>query len=140
MRKNLRYLLLIAAITCLWATNLAAQQSGESMLQPKHYGNIPYISGGIGLDEREALNSLAAGYDLKLMFAVSAGNYLADVRVEIRDASGQLLLDAVSEGPWFFTHLPPGHYNVSVSLAGSVQRQDVHVSGRGRSQLNFFWK
>jgi hypothetical protein len=140
MRNNLRYLVMALAITCLWVTNTAAQQSGESLLQPKHSGNIPYLSGGVGLDEREALNTLAAGYDLKLMFAVSAGNYLADVRVEIRDAGGQLLVDAVSEGPWFFAHLPPGHYNVSVSLAGAVQRQNVQVSGRGRSQLNFFWK
>ena len=140
MRNTLRYLVMIVAITFLWVTNAAAQLSSESVLQPKHYGNIPYISGGIGLDEREALNSLATGYNLKLMFAVPAGNYLADVRVEIRNASGQLEVDAISEGPWFFAHLPPGRYNVSVSFAGSTQRQDVQVSGGGRSQLNFFWK
>ena len=140
MRTNLRNLIVGMVMTCLWAGSVSAQQSGDSQLQPKHYGNVPYISGGIGLDERETLSHLAGGYDLKLMFAVSAGNYLADVRVEIRDATGQMVLDAVSEGPWFFAHLPPGRYNVSVNLAGAVQRQNVQVSGRGQTQLNFFWK
>jgi hypothetical protein len=140
MRNDLRTLVVALVIISIGAGSVFAQQGGDPQLQPKHYGNIPYISGGIGLDEREALSHLAGGYDLKLMFAVAAGNYLADVRVEIRDPAGQLVLDALSEGPWFFAHLPPGRYNVSVKLAGAVQRQNVQVSGRGQSQLNFLWK
>ncbi|HAA03266.1 MAG TPA: hypothetical protein DCZ69_04785 [Syntrophobacteraceae bacterium] len=139
MRNNLRNLIVALLFVLLGAGSVSAQ-GGDSTFQPKYYGNVPYVSGGIGLDEREALTQFAAGYDLKLMFAVAAGNYLADVRVEILDAAGRMVLQAVSEGPWFFAHLPPGRYNVAVNLAGVSQRQTVQVSGQGQTRLNFFWK
>lgn len=40
---------------------------------------IMYVSGGIGLDKREALRLVGQDYDLRLSFAEKAGNYLSDV-------------------------------------------------------------
>jgi hypothetical protein len=117
-----------------------AQLNDDSAMQPSYYGSIPYLSGGVGLDEREELSQVARNYDLKLTFAVTAGNYLSDVSVQIHNSDGRLVLEAVSDGPWFFAHLPVGRHTVTVNVMGKTQQQSVQVSGRGQSQLNFFWK
>jgi hypothetical protein len=140
MQRNLRVLAASLVVVCVWASALFAQQPESFPIQPKHYGNVPYLSGGVGLDEREALNQMARDYDLKLSFAVSGGNYLGDIAVEIRDAGGRMVLEAVSEGPWFFTKLPSGRYTVLVKVMGKTQQKTVQVSGRGQTVLNFFWK
>ena len=138
--NSFRFLALAMMITCLWTSLVMAQQSDDSAMQPSYYGSIPYLSGGVGLDEREELSRVARNYDLKLTFAVTAGNYLSDVSVQIHNAAGRLVLEAVSDGPWFFAQLPVGRYTVMVNVMGKTQQQSVQVSGRGQSQLNFFWK
>jgi hypothetical protein len=140
MHGKIRSLVAGLVIVCAWATVSSAQQSGSFPIQPKHSGSVSYISGGIGLDEREALIQMGKDYDLKLSFAVTSGNYLGDIAVEIRDASGRTLLEASSEGPWFFAKLPPGRYTVTVTVMGQTQRKSVQVGGRGQTVVNFFWK
>ncbi|MCX8018797.1 MAG: carboxypeptidase regulatory-like domain-containing protein, partial [Rhodocyclaceae bacterium] len=78
-------------------------------------------------------------FNLRLLFAETGGAYLADIRVRIQDSSGALLLDAVSQGPWFYAKLAPGRYRVSVDNAGMVQTRDVNVPAAGGVDLNFYW-
>jgi hypothetical protein len=129
-------LVLICAVVC---AGFAADPS-DFPIKAKSYSGIPYVSGGIGLDEREALTRMSPDYNLKLSFAVTSGNYLGDVPIVIRDAGGKVVLEAVSEGPWFLTKLPPGKYNVTAKLMGQIQQRSVQVSAGGQSQLSFFWK
>jgi hypothetical protein len=140
MHRNARIIAASLVFVCVWSSAVFAQTPESFPIQPKQYGNIPYISGGVGLDEREALSQMARDYDLKLSFALTGGNYLGDVAVEVRDTGGRMVLEAVSEGPWFFTKLPPGRYTVSVRVTGKTQQKTVQVSGRGQTVLNFFWK
>jgi hypothetical protein len=140
MHRNTRITAAALVFVCVWSTAVFAQAQESFPIQPKHYGSIPYLSGGVGLDEREALNQTARDYNLKLSFAVTGGNYLSDVAVEVRDAGGRMVLEGISEGPWFFTKLPPGRYTVAVSVTGRSQQKTVQVSGRGQTVLNFFWK
>ena len=86
MHRNMRILAAGLVSVFIWSTSVFAQAPDSFPIQPKHYGNIPYLSGGVGLDEREALNQMSRDYDLKLSFAVTGGNYLGDVAVEVRDA------------------------------------------------------
>ena len=85
---------------------------------------IPYLSGGVGLDERDALRAVSGEYNLHVTFAQREGNYLSDVHVAIQNANGATLLETVPQGPWLFTKLPPGRYTV---IAGH-QRQSPAVS------------
>lgn len=101
---------------------------------------IRYVSGGIGANERDELNALSPQFNLRLLFAIQAGNYLADIRVNIIDARGETVLSAKSEGPWFFAQLPPGAYTVDVDAMGRTQGQTVRISGTRQSRLNFFWR
>lgn len=112
----------------------------RSGLQVREDRGIRYVSGGIGVGEREELNALASQFNLRLLFAVQAGNYLADIRVNITNARGETVLNAKSEGPWFFAQLPPGTYTVDVDAMGRTQGQSVRINSGRQSRLNFFWR
>ena len=114
--------------------------SPRSGIQVREDRGIRYVSGGIGVSEREELNALSHQFNLRLLFAVQAGNYLADVRVNISDTRGETVFSAKSEGPWFFVQLPPGAYTVDVDALGRTQGQTVRISGGRQSRLNFFWR
>ena len=140
MHRKFRNLVTSLIVVCVWATATYAQAPESFPVQPKHYGSVPYLSGGVGLDEREVLNQTGKDYNLKLSFALTSGNYLGDVAVEIRDSAGRVALEAVSEGPWFFSKLPPGRYTVVVKCNENTQQKAVQVSGKGQTVLNFFWQ
>ncbi len=50
---------------------------------------VSYVSGGVGLDSINRLNSLAAEFNLKLVFALRSGAYLSDVQVVVVNAAGK---------------------------------------------------
>ena len=108
-------------------------------IQVKTYHNIPYFSGGVGEEEIDLLRQVDGAYNVKLIFAATEGNYLSDVRVLIEDSQGTKVLEAVSEGPWFYTKLPPGTYKVLAQAEGRTQQQRAQVTQQKRTQLQFYW-
>ncbi|WP_209262253.1 carboxypeptidase regulatory-like domain-containing protein [Thiorhodococcus minor] len=101
---------------------------------------VPYISGGIGVSGREEMESLKSRFNLRLLFAIKgSGSYLADVKVRIDDAAGPTLLDAVSQGPWFYASLSPGRYILTVDNAGQAQTREVKVPASGALEQSFYW-
>lgn len=102
-------------------------------------GKVSYVSGGIGEDSRERLQSFAKAFNLKLVLAQKAGAYLGDVQVLIAGKDGKPLLQAVAEGPIFMAKLPPGSYDVTTTADGQSQRQKVAVGSGGLSTLTFRW-
>lgn len=112
--------------------------TGTALAQPQNVSpqGVPYLSGGVGADEREAMRGLAGQYNLRLEFAVTEGNFLGDVRVMLR---GPVSLDAVSEGPWFLVRVPPGAYSVTVECAGITKTQSVSVGRGGQKTVVFRW-
>src|SRR5262249_51842776 len=124
---------LIATISSLLFTASLGTASLATVLTPsqiesKTENGIPYMSGGIGKAELEALRVLGQGDDLKLVFATREGNYLSDVAVVIKDSNGNHVLAAVAEGPWFYTNLPAGKYLISAAFQGATRQQTVHVN------------
>ena len=123
-------------------SNAAVSFSAETPAPPlmvKDYEGIPYVSGGIGLDEREALSATASEYNLKIVFALKEGNYLADASVLIKDAQGRTVLDAVSDGPWFYARLPAGQYAVTATMMEKANTEKVQIKPAGQSVLHFYW-
>jgi hypothetical protein len=108
-------------------------------LQVKTYQGIPYVSGGAGEEERDLLHTLGREYNLKLIFAAKAGNYVSEVSITIANGRGQKVLEAVSEGPWFYTKLPPGTYRVMAQVEGRTQQQVIQVNQQKQTQLQFYW-
>lgn len=107
---------------------------------PRTQGDVTYISGGVGKDSVRAMREIEHGYNLRLMFAVKrSGEYLADVRVKLMDAKGKTVLDAVSDGPYFFAKVPPGRYQVVAVNEGNSITRSVDVSPRSAVSQPFYW-
>lgn len=100
----------------------------------------PYLSGGVGSGEREAMQARKSEFNLRLGFAQQGtGDFMAGVQVAISDAKGAPLLSAASDGPWFYVKLPPGSYKVSVEAEGRRQNRNFSIANGKATTLNFYW-
>jgi hypothetical protein len=97
--------------------------------------DFSYLSGGVGIGARQRLEHEASGFNLKLVFAEPNGDYLADVTVVIEDAHGNTVLQATSQGPWFYAELPPGRYTVAIPRGGTQYTRSVGVPSHGQKEL-----
>ena len=109
--------------------------------QVQQQGAVTFVSGGVGEDEVQEIKKLSPAYPLELLF-VTKGNpqeYLADVKVQIKDKDGRIVLDAVSQGPFLLAKIPPGKYTISADHDGTVKRQIVQVAGAKTRRVVFVW-
>jgi hypothetical protein len=130
------YLALILPCLLLSLPSLAE----ESAIQPQTQGDVTFVTGGVGIDERNELDATRANYNLSLQFSVQgSGNYLSDVNIRITDLKGNVFLETVSNGPKLFAKLPSGRYIVTVDLNGETYHKTVSVRGKQNTSLSFTW-
>jgi hypothetical protein len=115
----------------------AAGPNSDAVVQTA--GGVSYVSGGVGEESINRLTSFAGDFNLKLVFALTSGAYVSDVRVAIADKTGRTLLDATSEGPWFLTKLPAGNYQVVATFAGKAVTQHISIGTEKLRTLDFRW-
>ncbi len=91
-----------------------------------------FMSGGVGMEERQKMIAMARGYDLKLAFADRRGEFLSDVQVTIDDKDGKQVLSTTTKGPWLYAELPQGKYDIKASFDGrSEEIKDLEIA-KGR--------
>jgi hypothetical protein len=109
-------------------------------LQAQRQGNVTFISGGAGDEDRQTLQSVKSQYNLRLQFALQkSGEFLADVNVTVVDGQGRTILDTNSDGPLFYAQLPAGHYKLTVTNQGQAQTRSIAVSASGAQAIDFYW-
>lgn len=123
-----------ALVLGLWVGALA--QPGEPVVG---LGDYAHVSGGVGDESLERLDALQMGFNLKLTFALTAGDYLSGTAVEIAEAGGKVVVNAQSEGPFMLVRLPPGRYVVSATQGGVRKSQKLTVGARGNQTVHFRW-
>jgi len=103
-------------------------------------GGFRYMTGGIGSEEREVMESLGAPFNLKLVFAERAGNFLSDVKLSILEEPGHKVAEAIANGPWFYIKLPPGSYTVAARFNNDTKRiEHLELSKRERVTKFLHW-
>lgn len=127
----------------LLAVTVMAFAAGDAHAQDvQRQGDVPYLTGGVGLDEREAMEAKAAeeGMNLKVELTQRGGAFVSDVPIRITGADGSVRLEITTEGPWLFARLPAGEYRVRAELRGAVQEEPVTVPETGRASLIFAFR
>jgi hypothetical protein len=99
---------------------------------------IPYITGGIGSEEREDMNAKRADYNLYITTTMKDGSYVADMPVTILDNKNQTVLTFEAQ-PISYVKLPVGHYTVVQMDGDKEQRRSVKVTGASKQSIQFRW-
>jgi hypothetical protein len=108
---SIRSKILMMAIAGLMSAPLMAQ-------------NPVIWTGGISEEERAEAPTTGT----RLVFFVSAGNYLSDITVRITDSDDREVVDTTTTGPWLILNLPAGRYNVQATRSnGDVQGVQIEV-------------
>jgi hypothetical protein len=105
-------------------------------------GQTEYLTGGIGADESEAILQQARSWPLVLELAQSGparAAYISDVRVTIKDGSGTMILDTVTEGPFLLVRLVPGKYSIDASYESKTLHRDVSIGKGGSNKIMLLW-
>ena len=106
-------------------------------------GDVSYLSGGIGQSEAAAMKHIARRYPLELEFVLKAkpkAEYLADVKVNIKDAHDKVVLDTTAGGPFLLAKMPAGKYTVSADRDGKVEHRQVEIAANAHRRVIFEWK
>ena len=120
---------------------LSSTTGASAALEVMQNGPVSFVSGGVGEDERQEIQKLSPDYSLELLFATKGtpNEYLADIKVEIKDKNGKVVLDAISKGPFLLAKVPPGKYSISADNDGVVKRQTIQVAGAKPHRVVFVW-
>ena len=137
MRATGRFLLGLVVIS---AFAISAHADEGSLPPERSQGSVTYVSGGIGKDESDAMKQAASRYSLAIEMASPASpraQYVADVKIDIRDQRGATVLSTTSDGPILLAKLPPGRYTVNASKNGTSQQRDIVVGSSGPVRATF---
>jgi hypothetical protein len=106
-----------------------ARNTNSGIVNGKTDDGYPYMSGGVGIEERDTMRKEAKGYDLDLAFTDRAGHFLSDVSVTIIDMHGNQIVDTSTAGPWFYIALPDGKYDVKATYDNQIEEiKNLEVS------------
>lgn len=108
---------------------------------------VCYISGGISSDEIEQFKSRAKEYLLEIVFVQKADpqdsdrpeEYLAEVQLQIKDSKGNVVVDTMTEGPFFLADLPLGKYQITADHDGVIKTNVVKISAKKHQRIVFLW-
>jgi hypothetical protein len=141
---NMKSTTLIASIIAagLVAAGPARSTDTASLPAAHEQGRISYITGGIGEDEAAALKQAAATYPLEMLFVQKGqpkDEFLADIRVSIRNRSGASMLETTADGPFLLARLPDGKYNIEAEYRGELKHQTVDIRSGRHQRAVFVW-
>ncbi len=122
--------LLFLLIIFLTSTQGASAQSGS----------VPTLTGGVGLEEIEVLRPQQAKFNLKFIFTLMEGDYIADVAVKVADASGKVVLEQTVDGPILLALLPAGNYVATLTYEGVAQTRKLALRDKALRTEQVRWK
>jgi len=95
-------------------------------------GGSTYVSGGVDEPQRKAMFKVAPKYPIQLIFEVHGEvDGVTGVKVTLRDIKGDAILEAVSEGPYFYINPPAGgRYTIEAEFNGEKRSMTRDLVGR----------
>ena len=96
-------------------------------------GDASYVTGGIPYEQLPAFRQARNQYPLNVEIYQKAGakqEFTADADVKLTSAkSGDVVLEARTEGPYLWAKVPPGQYRMQTTLNGVTKESTVSVNG-----------
>lgn len=131
-KRSLLSLLIAGAFsTAAWAAGMPNEHMFES---------TRFVTGGIGLDEADAMRAAASDYSLAMTFAAQTGQFVNDVDVAVKKPSGEVVLQANDAAPMLLAALPAGRYQIEATYNGQTQTRNVVVANAGTTKVVMQWQ
>jgi hypothetical protein len=125
----------------LLALAAPALQAADEVEPPKVHkqGGSTYVTGGSGEAQRKALFKIANKFPIQLIFEVEGQEGdISGVKVTLTDQSGNALIEAVSEGPYFYMNPPAGgRFIIDAEYNGEKLTNTKDLVGRRYLVLEF---
>lgn len=133
---------LLLTSACAFGLLLASYSNANAQLRSGSYKDrVAFVTGGIGQDERDELNTKAREYSLHITYAnASAREYLGDVDVVIKDKDQHIVFEDKNTGPFLYVNLPEGEYDASFVYEGKTKKQKITVTGNPQQKLILTWQ
>jgi len=115
----------------------------NALPEPQRAGDVRYLTGGVGLEESQAILEHRRDYPLAVeVYAKEDGRevYTAGTSVNVSTPSGDSILQAQADGPFLLADVAPGRYTVEVTREGQTQRKSVTVGRDGTSRAIFVFR
>jgi len=136
-------IVVVAGFLAMVISPVLAQENEENLEQylPDilQQGQITYTSGGIGLEERGALEATVKNYNLIISNAGKNGEFTADTTVVVSSRGNQELLTVNDAGPLLYAKLPAGEYVVKATNREKNAVRTVSITGQKPTRLYFTW-
>jgi len=116
-----------------------AANAQEDVLEPGFANGVPYLSGGIGDEEREAIDRARKSYNTKLVLAETSGSYVSNVSLAVATVLGEPVITLFGAGPLVLLQLPPGSYLVTADYDGRKAQKRFDVSDNVAQTINVAW-
>lgn len=100
---------------------------------------VAYTNGGWSAETQASIAASAGKYPVLLVFAMSDGDYLSDVGVDVVDGRGASVFKLSDSGPMLLIDLPRGDYTVNVERAGKLQSKRMSVGAGTHTKAVFHW-
>lgn len=122
-------LLIVGSLLSLTSYGLEVQESG----------NVRWVTGGVGQQERQQIQTMAKDFNLSLLFSSTEGHFFGSAKVLITDSANNTVMDSQAKGPYFFVELPEGDYQVAATLFEQTQTKSLSMPATGRREMAFRW-
>jgi hypothetical protein len=98
-----------------------------------------FMSGGYAKEQRDAMFKLQSKFPIQLIFEVEGQDLdMSGVKVTLTDLSGFHVIEAVSDGPYFYINPPSsGRYTIDAEFQGDKQSLTRDLVGRRYLVLEF---
>lgn len=126
--------------------NAAPAASGDfvpvGMPQVQSQNGATFITGGVGDEERSAMESVKGQYNLTVMSAAVNGAFAGEAQVAISNHSGEEIINVMA-GPLLYVNLPAGTYKLvatNPNRGDQVRSQSFTVGKGKRANVHLSWK
>ncbi|HSN21811.1 MAG TPA: hypothetical protein VLS49_14115 [Usitatibacter sp.] len=110
---------------------LAACGAARADLALRKEGPVSWVCGGVGAEERQALDVLRPKSRLEVLFVTAKrGGYLSDVDLTV-SRNGERVLQVASEGPVCLLDAPPGNYRIEGTRDGVTRTARATLAASG---------
>ena len=122
MTRTLACLALAAPLSAL-AQPIAFQRTGD----------VAWVCGGVGSEERHAIDALRGEAGLELLLVTAPrGAYVAGAQVSVAPAAGGAPVTLDAEGPTCLVQAPPGRYRIEARYNGATRSANARIGHGGK--------